>query len=344
MKKTFSKKITDAMLVALAANIRATDGEFHLGHDLGHNNASGAIYMANESRFVEANFSEPLTSYAVGWKDNTDIVETLNFLCPDVPVGRRFEFAKGTNSESFLSETDDIRAIGAAFKRVEFTSSKVNEKCYNKGLTVRVDLDNVNDQPMWKEQYTSRLIQRLYRNELRRAIALAVAAGTNTPKTWNGSAGQDPDAEMAAVLVAGTDDSGVELNRILIGANAWQKRFQTLRSANNPGGYTSSTLTPEQLAALLQVDKVLVSKQRYATSTTAKSQIVGNYVFAFSANDGMTPDDPSNLKRFVANTNDGQRFRVFEQQISSHLYDITVEHYSNIVVTSTLGIEKMTIS
>ena len=36
--------------------------------------------------------------------------------------------------------------------------------------------------------------------------------------------------------------------------------------------------------------------------------------------------------------------RVYEQQVNMKLVDITVEHYSNIVVTSTLGIQKLSVS
>ena len=103
--------------------------------DLGSNNQPGEIYLANEARFTSSNFSQPLTAYSVGWKDAEDIKATLDFIAPEVPVGRRFEFKNATNSEEFLSEADDVRAIGSAFKRVEFRGSTTNEKTINKGLT-----------------------------------------------------------------------------------------------------------------------------------------------------------------------------------------------------------------
>lgn len=337
-------RVTQAQLDALSKQLIA--GGFAYAHsDRGMDNTPEFMYAANETRFVEANFSEPLTAFAVGWKDPNNIKDTLAFLAPDVPVGRRFEFAKGVNSDSFLSETvDDIRSIGAAFKRVEFSSSKVNEKCYNKGLTIRVDLDNVVGQPMWKEIYTERLMQRLFRNELRRAVALVDAASTNTAVTWNGGASQDPDMDLQTRLIAGNDLLGLYLNRVLYGHGSWNKRQLTLRAQNTPAGYSSATLTPDAVAALLQLDGVKVSKERYATSLTAKSKVVGDLVYAFYGQDGVTTEDPSSLKRFVSNTDSGGLVRVFEQQISAKLYDITVEHYSNIVVTDTLGIQKLTVS
>lgn len=337
--------VTQAQLNRINAEL-ISEGCAYNPVDTGATNNVGEVYAANETRFVEANFSEPLTAYAVGWRDPLNIQDTLAALCPDVPVSRRFEFAKGTNSDWFLSETvDDIRAIGSAFKRVEFTTSKVQEKCYNKGLTVRVDLDNVEGQPLWKESYTSRLLQRLYRNELRRATALIDAASTNLAVTWNGGASQDPDADVLNSLILGNDSVGIPLNRVLYGHGSWTKRQITLRAQNTPAGYTSATLTPEGLSGLLQVDQVAISKERYATSLTAKSKVVGDFVYLYYATMGMNTEDPSNMKRFVANTNNGGGLvKVFEQQISAHLYDITVELYSNIVVTSTLGIRKLTVS
>src|SRR5687767_1152823 len=80
--------------------------------------APGQLCLANESRFNSAFFSEPLTAYATGWRDASNIEAMLDFLAPPVQTGRRFEFKKGDNSEAFYSELDDVRALGADFKRV----------------------------------------------------------------------------------------------------------------------------------------------------------------------------------------------------------------------------------
>src|SRR3954470_16075090 len=89
------------------------------------NNAAGQLCLANEARFTAAFASEPLTAYATGWVDTNNIEKTLDFLAPPVQTGWRFEFKKADNSEAFLSETDDIRAIGADFKHVEYRGSTV---------------------------------------------------------------------------------------------------------------------------------------------------------------------------------------------------------------------------
>ena len=62
----------------------------------------GDIYFANDSRFLETYFSEPLTNYAVGFKDPEDNQAFAEFLAPSVPTGRRFEWKKAANAEEFL--------------------------------------------------------------------------------------------------------------------------------------------------------------------------------------------------------------------------------------------------
>lgn len=312
--------------------------------DHGSDNEPNVVYMANETRFVESNFSEPLTIYAVGWRDQQNIEATLEFFAPRVQTSRRFEFAKATNAEEFLSESDDLRAVGGSFKRVEFTSDKVDAKTLNKGLTIRVDSDNVENMPNWREIYTGRLMRRLLRNELRRAITLLSAAGTNTAFTWDTTTGKDPDQDISTRLIAAQTDSGIFPNRVGYGNTAWNKRRISHRAQNTAGGFASAAMTESEVAGYLGVDQVLVSKERFQNAAATKAEIVNNLVLAFFAESNQTQEDPSNIKRFTSPTEGGTPIRVYEQIVNSKLTDITVEHYSNIIITSTLGIQKGTIS
>lgn len=306
-------------------------------------NPPGVICLANEARFTETFFSEPLTAYALGWRDPSNIQETLDFLFPPVQVGRRFEYKKAVNAEAFYSETDDVRAIGSDFKRVEFTGTSANEKTLNKGLTIRIDLDDEVG-TNWRELNVARLTQRILRNDLRRGVTAVSAAATNTAKTWDTTAGKDPDQDVRTDLIAGADASGLRANRVLYGDTAWDKRGLSHRAQNTAGGFASAMLNPDQVAALLQVDRVMISKERYSSSSSAKTQVVNNLVLEFFGEDSLMKDDPSHTKRFWTPCIGGETIRVYEQQVSAKLVDITVEHYSNLVVTSTTGLRKLTIS
>lgn len=300
--------------------------------------AAGIVCLANESRFVSANFSEPLTAYAVGWQDPENLEALVTELFPPVEVARRFEFKRATNAQAFLSETDDVRAIGSAFKRVEFSGDTVNEKTLNKGLTVRIDRDEMTDGA--EERAVGQLRARLFRNDLRRGIALLIAAAHNVAKTWNTAA--DPDADVLDSIALGGDSRGMDSDIVVYGASAWQKRWKAFRAQNNAGAYASSAMSIEQVAAQLGVSRGLISKARYQSSASAKSRVVGNYVINYSAPKGLGKDDPSNVKRFWTPTSAGP-VAVYREEFPKYV-DITVEHYSNIVAVSTLGIEMLTIS
>ncbi len=319
--------------------------------DRGSGYEPGQVLFANDSRFMETFFSEPLTNYAVGWRDPNNIEDSLNFIAPPVVVGRRFEWKKASNAEEFLSEfVDDQRALGSDFKSVKYTQSDVTDKTINKGLTYIADLDNVDvNDPNWQNHKVGKLLRRLYRNEFRRGVGVLSTAGTNTAVTWDTTQGKNPDQDIKTGLLTATTASGIRPNRVLYGDTAWNKR--ALSYEGQSGTSTAFGLIgaypPEKMPERLQVDKVMVSRERYQTSGTSKSEIVSNLVLAFYAEDGVDTEDPSNLKRFVSTFSKeqgGGLVRVYLQQISAKLVAITVEHYSKIIVTFSSGIMKWTVS
>ena len=119
------------------------------------------------------------------------------------------------------------------------------------------------------------------------------------------------------------------------------------RAQNSAGGFSSSALTPEALAGLLQVDEVNVTSARYTSSSTARTQIVANLVLMFLAESGADTEDPSNIKRFVSmgsNDQGGGQFQIYSQRVSAKRHNIAVGHYELTKITSTLGIRKFTVS
>ncbi len=310
--------------------------------DSGDRNTPDVIYAANESRFSAGNYSEPLTQYTVGWRDPENLDALLDSMAPSVPVGRRFEFKKAINAEAFLSETDDVRAIGSNFKRVEFRGETVNEKTLNKGLTIRLDRDEIFDEQD-EQVAVGRLMQRLSRNELRRALPMIDAAGTNAAKTW--STTSNPDGDVRAALVLGAEACGIRPNVVVFAENAWDTRLDAYEAAANTSSYAgrAAAMTPEELARKLMVDRIEIVKARYQSTTTAKALLQTTLtVLLYQAIQGAGKDEPSNIKRFVTRAGP-TRYRVFREELDKFI-DISVEHYSNIVITSTLGIRKLTVS
>ena len=310
--------------------------------------------IANDSRFLESYYQEPLTNYAVGWRDPNNIEATVSFFAPPVPVGRRFEWKSAVNAEEFLSEVvDDQRAIGADFKTVTYTGTDVTDKTLNRGLSLIVDLENVTG-TNWQNQKTAKLIRRLWRNRLRRAISVIDAAAVSVPFTWRqdpvnpGVVPVNPDQDVRNDLTAATDISGIRPNRYAYGDNAFNYRTAAYGAQNNPAGYLGyQPGAMDQLSAALQVDKVIVSKERYQSAAAAKTQILGANNYAFYAQDGVDTEDPSNIKCFISTFSGeqgGGLVRVYVQQISAKLVVITVEMYEKIVITYSGGIRKHVIT
>lgn len=305
----------------------------------------------NDSLFVQSTFSEPLTAYARGFRDPSNIESELEFIAPEVPTGRRFEYSTHSSPEEFLSDatSDDLRGIGADFKTVRYNSTKENARLLNRGLAIDIDLDEIDDMPGWEEYYTGKLLRRLKRNSFRRAVALLAAAATNTNKTWSTAAGKDPDGDVAGELITAQNISGIRPNRILYGATAWNTRYLSHRAQDTAGGYASAGLSPEQLASQLMVDGVQVSQARYSSkpSATSVSEVVSTKVLMFAAEAGADREDPSNIKRFIGNVSGeagGGRVGVYLYKAGDKKWRLAVEHYELIAITSTLGIRQFTIA
>jgi hypothetical protein len=300
----------------------------------------------NASLIDQAYFSEPLTNFAVGFKDDLEVDAALEFYAPMVPVPRKFSYAVWDNAEEFLVDSDDDRPIGADFKQVEYISTKVDAKTANRGLQICVDMDEVDGLPNWEEMYTQKLLRRIKRNSLKRAVALLSTAATDNAETWS-SGTDDPDIVLLADLITGADASGIRCNRVGYGDTAWSKRILAARRLATAGGFASAGMTTAELAAWLQVDEVQVTKARYTSSSTARTQIVANLILAFLASSGVDTEDPSNIKRFVsmgAGDQGGGQFQVYSQRVSAKRHIIAVGHYELTKITSTLGIRKVTVS
>lgn len=299
----------------------------------------GSVQPASESRFNSAHFSEALTAFSSGYKDPENLGELLEFIAPSIPVGRRFEFKRTNNAEAFLSEVDDIRSIGSSFKRVEYTGESVNEKTLNKGLTIRIDHDEIVSDD-WQERHVQLLIQRLFRNELRRAITVLDHASIESPLSWTDQS--NPDSDLRKVLSDATNLSGIRPNRLLIGESAWDARCTVYENKTGYASLRSADISPKELAQKLLVDEVKIIRARYQSNLNEKTQIAGSNIYAYFAQNAVTKDEPSNLKRFVTPVDTGNAFRVYIEE-QSKFTNISVEHYSNIVVTSNIGIQKITI-
>lgn len=268
------------------------------------------ITELNADLLTEGTYREALTTYAVGYPLGT-LQADVEFFAPGVQVASRFDYKAFSNVEAFLSELqDDLRAPGGDFKEVEFTVEEITAKTANRGLMVAVDRDQVKEDPNWEQRYTAMLMRRIMLNKVRRAIALLSAAATNTDKTWDTSAGKNPDGDVRADIVTAHTAAGVRPNRVGYGPTAWSLRQSSHEAQDNAGGYAAAARTPQQLAQYLAIEQVLICEARYATSATAKAAALANLVLMFNALSGATVEDPSNVKGFYSLCENGQPIQV----------------------------------
>lgn len=305
---------------------------------------NGRIGLANEAAFADSFLSQPLTEYIVGWlPSQQELLDTLEFVAPEVRAARRFEFRVRNKKGDFLAaeNDEDVRALYSEFKRISQTGEIVNSKTLHKGLSRLIDGDEVRDDPMIEESAVAQLTCALLRAEILRGIIVLDGAATSEGKTW--STGADADLDLLEMLTAGGDAAGIDPNRLLFGRSAWQNRVKGLRALETAGGFASAGLSPADLAAWLGIDGAKISKERYQAGSGKAALVTNNIILGYNAHSGAGRDDPSNIKRFVTLSEGGQ-FRVHRRELGSGLIEITVSHYSNIVLTSSQGIRKLVIA
>jgi hypothetical protein len=304
---------------------------------------SGVLALANETRMEAANYSEGVTNFVLGvmGTDLAPLQAELDLIAPPVRTGRRFEYKKAASGLSFLADLEDERAIGAKFRRLEASGTSVYSKTANRGLSYTLDRDEMVDGSI--EQTAKWLAAILLRNDLRRALAVLIAANANTGKTWNSSA--NPDGDLRAALITVLESRGIMPNKLIFGVSAWSKRAAAYEAMTANGALVLAGYTPDQLAAKLGVDKVHVSKTVYKpTEKGTKAGLMSSFVFGTYTDDVVSKEDASNVKRFWTPCDGGEMVRVYVDESAAKTVEVIVEHYSTVALTDSTGVFQLTIS
>ena len=299
--------------------------------------------FANSEAGNSADFSQELTDYVAGYRV-PNVEDALEFIAPSVAVpSKRFEYAKFGDG-AMVVDVDDGRAPFGTFKTVQSSGEIISAKLVSRGFTMVIDEDEFSAN--YRNQAVESLKRRLLRNELYRAASmLAKVAGSATSKKWlaSGEGKSTPDGDLQNLVASVADAAGVHANRILFGETAWAYRYASMVASTAVGEGASARLTPEQLAQMLGIDEIKISKERYLTQTADGKKyqnILGaNQVFAFNGIKGATIEDISTFKRFYL----GEGFKVFVEQ-KAGCEHITVSHKSLIAQTGVGSVKALTIS
>lgn len=340
-----------------AVAINAADNRFEPGRVTEYEREqfmSIPTIATNASQFSANNPHEFLSQYAVRYTDpNIATVDAVRQrLAPDVSSNNSsyVDYAVYGFTDAFLSQDnvqDDIRGFGADFATLRNpTKQIVSQKLQNRGLAIEVDEDEELLDPDWQQQKIAWLIGILDRNRLRRTVALFVAIATAVSKTWDASAGKDPDMDLLTEL----ENMMIRATDMIMGPGAMTKRRMAHRAQNTAGGFASASFSDEEIASYLSLNSVSTVRARYATSASVTSPIIGSLVLLFVAMQGMSRFDYSNLKTFTAPARNPQgasigKRAVYVRQVGDKRWRIAVDAGRELTaVTSAIGAECITVN
>ena len=231
-------------------------------------------------------------------KHLTNIVQNLinkgEFIAPEVApivrVQKQTDMILSWPQEDWYREDNDKRSPGMEANLVGFDVTSLTYHAQNYALRGGVTVeDAANADPMLmmtqREGKASFLSQKLMVNWERRLAALIFASanvGTSTlvASAFTDRSNSDPIGTIQARMDQVEDAIGWRPNRVLIGNDAWReiaRNDKVIDKANKTGvtgGARDATI--EQVQALLEVDKVLIGKQKYNSSAEGQGNSLAN--------------------------------------------------------------------
>lgn len=304
--------------------------------------AHGRVVAFDAAQFADGVPHVRLSEFAARRQDPgaelPDAVRRL--IAPDVPAnrGQFVEYALYNYTDGFLSldnPVEESRALEADFPALRNPPHQlVTQRVANRGLTLEVDEDEGCLGTGWQQAKVAFLCGVIDRARLRRTVALFVAGAVSVGKTWDASV--DPDTDVMAEL----DAQPLRASRVMYGPLAWSQRARTLRERDADGGTAFATMSPEALAEEFAVEEVQVVRAHSAVSSRRGA---GGQVLLFCAADGLSRNDFSNLKTFTAPAKTGERYAAYVDRVGDKRWRIGVECYETVAITSTVGLEVITV-
>jgi len=314
-----------------------------------HSVRTGQACLANEALIVQSTYIEEITAWGIGYANAADnrLRVLRDFLAPGRPgTSRTIRLTQYDETEPwFTVDNQKIkRSVLGDFMEVrQRTAIKVDRLIFNRGLCVTLDLDELKDKPHWQQTHTQWLIDLLMRATVLEAIAIYQAAATVLNVTWD--AASNPDLDIKTELIALANVTGFKPSRAVFGDTASLKRQQAYEQQLTAGSLAhSQMMTDEEIAVACGLGEVLTDAERYQSTTTAKSEIVGSNVYVFTAFPDESPEDASNVVRHVANASyGGGEYAVYLTPIGVKKVVLTVENYELLATQHTTGIAQLAI-
>ena len=258
------------------------------------------------------------------------------YLAPDVASNQ-----PGFVEYPLYHYADHPRAAGADFPTLRHPSCQlVTQRIASRGLAVEVDESAERPDADWRPAKVAFLRGVLDRARLRRTVGLFVAGAVNVGKTWSMQPGPI---------------------RTWTSSTSWKRRRCAPRACGTgrtpgPGGRgrgargTPPPATPPRRGrrrtwpASSPWRKCGPSRARELPGPAGQEDAGVGQVLLFCGDDGLGRNDFSNLKTFVSPARTGGRYAVYLRRVGGSRWRLGVECYETVAITSTMGLEVVTVS
>ena len=339
---------------SLGAAVIALGNQFDAGGFSGGLGGSmppnGVVCLANDSLLRQESYIEELTSFAISYDAmrGNGLRNLRDFFAPTRPSNSRIvRLTTYDENEPWQSVAYNAakRGILANFMDVpQRVASKSDLQIVNRGLSVTLDRDQLNDNPQWQELHTKWLLDLLMLATVLETVTLLEASAIVANLTWDSASNPDLDVKQAVLNLANT--TGFYPTRIIYGDQAALIRQTAYETQLTAGSLArAGRFTQEEVATAVGIDKCIINAERYQTQTgTTKQEIIGSNVLIFTAVDGTTPMDPSNIVRHTAAAAyGGGDYAVYVTPVGVKKIVLTVENYEYLHVQHTTGLEQLAV-
>ena len=308
------------------------------------------VCLANDSLLRQADQIEELTSFAISYdgERGSKLVKLRDFLCSPRPSTRRIvRLTTYDENEPWQSVqyNQAKRAIGADFLTVpQRVSSKADLQLPNRGLSVILDRDQLDENPQWQTLHTKWLMDLLMLATVLESVSLLQASATTYATTWDGAS--NPDLEVMQDIITLANATGFYAHNIAYGDQAALKRRAAYEGQLTAGSLArAGTFTEEQIATAVGIDKCLINAERYQTQTgTTKQEIIGSNVLIFTSLEQSLMDASNLVRHVAAGAAGGGDYAVYLTPVGVKKLVLTVENYEYLHMQHTTGIQQIQVN
>jgi len=252
-----------------------------------------------------------LSQMAIGYFQDTGIA---GLIAPVVPVGKQGDMYSVFSRADALRTEDSNRSPGTEANKITRTISSDTYYAQNYALKYPVTLeDRVNADPVFRQNLITNaaeyVLDKLSLGWEQRVATLvqattSVGSSAGVGSEWGAAASSDPIGDMETAMDNVQDLTGKRPNNIVMGLAAWRslKRNSSVRDLIFGSTNAQRNVTKAQIAAALEVDRVLVGAAYRNTANEAQAETLsavwGDHVTCYYAPASPSRDKPSWMYSF----------------------------------------------